>query len=66
MQGGKREGAGRKPLPQGEGLTRRVNFMLDPSTLDRLDDMAWQRRMTRGAYLRTLIRQALEALQSEN
>lgn len=54
MTGGKREGAGRKPLPPGEKRVP-VCVKLKPETAQRLRELAAERGISQAAVLESLI-----------
>ena len=57
--GGKREGAGRKPFPPGMKKDQPINFLVDAAMLAEIDDRAWESRMSRAAWLRQVISEAI-------
>ena len=54
MTGGKREGAGRKPLPPGEKRVP-VCVKLKPETVQKLRELAVERGISQAAVLEVLI-----------
>lgn len=57
--GGKREGAGRKPFPPGAKKDQPIHFTVDTEMLAEINNQAWEARLSRAAWLRQVISEAI-------